>query len=537
MRHFDFIINEGYPEAQKEFAAASGDANTAKQLIDQFRALVNKNQVQGNERNIDWWRKQGWEPFSKFVSQKSQQPTKTQVKRQKVAGRSITLMENDDWLIVIPLDKEASCFHGKNSAWCTTKQHQPYFEQYFYNKEVTLVYCLQKQTGGMWAIAAHRKLEGKWEIFDQNDRSIGDAEFNRNTGLNANEIVSVALSDVHQPEVQKSRVGYRDSIEKTQNLLAQYRYSQHANGRSPELEHELLYNKDPQSCYEYMLWYATPAGQNRATPYSIDSSDFPEAIAIAGIQHDAGAISVFKNPTDRMQMAVIQEDPLNIRILQNPSLKVQLEAVRNDLAAAQYIKNPDPKVFEKFPQLMTLLRFMPDDEYMKFLPRVHDLIQEAMDEILYDWESQDDYFGNWQREQAFELGYLLNPDGTPFKGDPRDLDSDEIRDMEVDYDRVYSDDDLNNYLEYSDDARYFYNDVKKVLDNMTPANLRTWTEEYVAEVGRYSDRDAPEIDDLDRIISWKFKEKDVESMGTLVDEKLLVRKNKDGTYKVEWVRS
>jgi hypothetical protein len=538
MRHFDFIINEGYPEAQKEFAQVSGDPATAAQLITQFRTLVSKNQVKGNERNIDWWRKQGWEPFSKFVSQKSQQPTKTQVKRQKVAGRSITIMENDQWLVVIPLDKEASCFHGKNSDWCTTKQFQPYFEQYFYNREVTLIYCLQKQTGGMWALAAHRKLEGKWEIFDQNDRSITDAEFNRQTGLDAKQIVDVALSDVHQPEVQKSRVGYRNSIEKTQNLMAQYRYSEHANGRSPELEQELLYNKDPELCYEYMLWYATPAGQNRATPYSIDSSDFPEAIAIAGIQHDVGAVSVFKNPTERMQMAVIQEEPLNIRILQNPTSRVQFAAVNGDLAAAQYIKNPDPELFTKFPELTRLLRFMSDDEYAKFLPRVHDVLQEAMDEIIWDWEGQDDYFREWQGDQARQLGYLLNDDGTPFKGDIADLEDGEYENMEIDWERVQEDDDLNNYLEYSDDARYFYRDTKKVLDNLTPANIREWTNEFVDS--GYGDLEAPEVNQLDEVLAWKFKEQDVESMGGLVSEKLYVRKNSapgsTGTYIVNWER-
>lgn len=56
MRYYDFILNEGYPEAQKEFAAASGDPNLSSEVIGQYRTLVNRNQVQGNERNIDWWR-------------------------------------------------------------------------------------------------------------------------------------------------------------------------------------------------------------------------------------------------------------------------------------------------------------------------------------------------------------------------------------------------------------------------------------------------------------------------------------------------
>ena len=291
MRHFDFILNEGYPEAQKEFAQASGDENLSSEVIGQFRTLVNRNQVQGNERNIDWWRKQGWEKFSQFVAKKVQQPSKTQVKRQKVAGRSITLMENDQWLIVIPLDKEASCFHGKNSDWCTTKQYQPYFENYFYDKEVTLIYCLQKQTGEMWAIAAHRKLEGRWEIFDQGDNSISDAQLLQQTGLNAKRIVDVALSDVHQPEVQKSRTGYKDSIELTSKMLDE-RMKLHgfvdkkAQLRDPKIEEQLLYNKNPDLCRYYLETLLPPSrggiGDQLRT-LKVGGQDIPEAIAISAV--------------------------------------------------------------------------------------------------------------------------------------------------------------------------------------------------------------------------------------------------------------
>lgn len=106
------LINEGFKEAQVEFAQASNQ-ETAAQSIAQFRDLVNRNQVQGNERNIDFWRKQGWNAFSNFVSTKSQQKSKTQEKRSKVSGNVITLKDDNRWLVIIPLDKEASCFHGK----------------------------------------------------------------------------------------------------------------------------------------------------------------------------------------------------------------------------------------------------------------------------------------------------------------------------------------------------------------------------------------------------------------------------------------
>lgn len=558
MRYYHFIINEGYPEAQAEFAQASGDENVAKQSIDQYRALVNKNQVQGNERNIDWWRKQGWENFSKFVSQQSQIPTKTQVKRQKVAGRSITLMETDQWLIVVPLDKEASCFHGKNSDWCTTKPNQGHFENYFYDREVTLIYCLNKQTGGMWAIAAHRKLEGKWEIFDQEDRSIDNNQFFNKTQLNAKSIVDVALSDVHQPAVQKSRTGYQESIEFTKQLIDQWAGITDPTTRpprSPEIEKQLLFNKNGRLCYDYiklvaltMMSKVRPNRRNSPPSghglYTIDGATFPEAIAIAGIQDAPVAIKYFENQTERMQMAVIQEYATSINLIENPLPKVQIAAVEKDLSAVQYINDPSPELLKRFPNLQNSLLFMPDEEYNKFLPRVHDLIQEAMDEVISDREVNDDYYREWQAEQARAMGILLFPDGTPYEGDPDDLDDEleqrgiDISDMEIDWDEVYDTESLNNYLEYDDDTKYFYRDISEFLNELkNPTYIKQWAKEYIQDNNVEYD-EIMEVEDLDTLLGWILKNNvEVENFGQQVTDNLYIRNpyNK-GEYLVKWGR-
>ena len=136
------IINEGYKEAQSEFGSVI-DPTKALALINQYKVLCQRNQVVGQERNIDYWRKQGVDAFAKFVQQKLTIPSKTEIKRSKIPGKHIDLVDNDQWQIVIPLDKEASCFHGKNTKWCTTKPNASYFEQYFYDNSVTLIYLLQ----------------------------------------------------------------------------------------------------------------------------------------------------------------------------------------------------------------------------------------------------------------------------------------------------------------------------------------------------------------------------------------------------------
>ena len=136
----DFIV-EGFKEVEAKFISAGADEQTVKDTIQKYRDLVNKNQIQGTERNIDWWGKnKTFQDFSQFVELKSVVPTKTQTKRSKNVGRSITLFEDDSWLVVVPLDKDASCFHGKNSDWCTTKRNQPQFTEYFHDNNIILIY-------------------------------------------------------------------------------------------------------------------------------------------------------------------------------------------------------------------------------------------------------------------------------------------------------------------------------------------------------------------------------------------------------------
>ena len=209
MRLHELLV-EGYKEAEIEFSKSSTNPTQVKDLIAAYKTLVTKNQVTGNERNIDYWRKQGFNKFSQFVLSNQDVPTKTEIKRSKRPGKSIFLHEDDTWLIVVPLDKEASCFHGKNSDWCTTKPKDNTFEKYFYRNKVTLIYCLNKQTGGMWAIAASEnededEYEDTLELFDKNDNSISEEEFKRQTGFDASNLVNKAHSRTNWKQIDTHR--------------------------------------------------------------------------------------------------------------------------------------------------------------------------------------------------------------------------------------------------------------------------------------------------------------------------------------------
>jgi hypothetical protein len=243
-----FYITEGYKEAESEFAqAAGGDIQDVKDLIQSYKDLVNKNQVKGSERNIDYWRKQGLPAFKEFVISKQTQPTSTEIKRKKIPGKAITLRETDEWLIVVPLDKNASCFHGKDSDWCTTKPNANHFENYFYNNEITLIYCLNKKNAGMWAIAAHTGTK-EIELFDQKDNPIEPDKFKALTGLNPYAVVRLAHNKPNKETANTTRETYRIALQKLDSLenYGLLRF------KSPETEKLLDITRDANFCQAYI---------------------------------------------------------------------------------------------------------------------------------------------------------------------------------------------------------------------------------------------------------------------------------------------
>ena len=237
------LIQEGFKEAQTEFAEASSDQE-AQERISQFRDLVSRNQVQGNERNIDYWRKQGWEKFSQFVSAKSEEQSKTQQKRSKSVGESVTLHEDPNWLVVIPTDKAASCYHGKYTDWCTTKPFQPYYERYVYKQNIVLVYFLQIDTGNKWAIACHTNTDAI-ELFDKQDKAITKQQFHQQTGFNPDEYRIKALE--HPEAKQKIAASKQKYTEAIQFLQSKMPFTE----TSAEVEKAIMFTKEPDAALSY----------------------------------------------------------------------------------------------------------------------------------------------------------------------------------------------------------------------------------------------------------------------------------------------
>ena len=325
MRYYE-IIREGYKEVQQKYVSAGVDPESVEKTFNTYKSLIDRNQLSGNERNIDWWGKQPFDQFKAFVDEKSSEHSPTQLKRNKIPGKSINLDENDDWLIVIPLDKNASCFHGDNSDWCTAKRDQSYFEQYFYDREVILIYCLSKKTGGMWAIATHADTE--LEMFDQNDKPLTKEAFNSQTGLYVDTIVEEALK--HQPAVSSSRDVYKEALVRIKILL-----NSDIVGRNAQIEKDLILTKNSDLCIDYMR----NVGSNE---------DYPEIIQLIAVRKYGVYIKYIKNPTEKVQLVAVPQHEYAISYIIEkgitPSEKVKLAAVNSNGAAIQFIRNPSEEV-------------------------------------------------------------------------------------------------------------------------------------------------------------------------------------------------
>jgi len=349
MKIYDLIV-EGYPDTIAAFNKAA-DPTQVKTAIDQYRELVNRNQVQGNERNIDWWRTQGWDKFSEFVQSKSTLATKTQVKRKRAVGKSITIKETPEWLVVIPMNHDASCFHGRGSDWCTARPQSHYFDHYFLDRDVVLIYCINKTTGDKYALATHRDIS-EIEMFDKADNPITEFNFKDATGFSPTELARLIPHD--DERIQDVKTARRQQMRKILDLIQTWSLDPQPG---PEIEQKIIDTKNT----DIAAYYVIKLGKERRMggEYYDYRIKFPEALAMMAVRSEYALDTLFddldlsiednpiaymKDPSDAVKLASVKTDGYSIRGIANPSEEIQLAAVSQNGYAVGEIKNPSPAV-------------------------------------------------------------------------------------------------------------------------------------------------------------------------------------------------
>ena len=288
MRYYEILL-EDYKTSAKKFIDSGFSPDLVKSVLLQFRQIQPRiSDI--NLKNIDWWASNRTFPQLKnYIENFEGIPTKSQMG--KKTGRSHNLIENNEWLIVIPLDKDASCFHGKTTDWCTTKPFQNYYEDYFYDNRITLIYCLQKNSGKKWAIAAHNKFLDSTEFFDVNDKPLSNEEFEKQTGLNVDEILHIAFGTEVQKNVETSRVDYSVALKRIKQLIK-----------------EIEQTNKPNSEIESLLWYTKHKGLLQAYMSLVGPADFNKNLEIYAVNTIDNAITYIANPSEKVQLISAKHD-------------------------------------------------------------------------------------------------------------------------------------------------------------------------------------------------------------------------------------
>ena len=250
MRFYE-ILREGYKEAEAEFSKTA-EPTVVTTLISQYKDLVNRNQASGVERNIDYWRKQGFPAFQQFVTNKSQLKTSTQIKRNKSEHKEEKVLRDDDeWKITVPLNKEASCPLGSGTKWCVSANSAGNaFNGYFGSKNTTLIFCIRKSDNVKWAVTFDPRNPEHIEIFNTADKRINPSIFTQDTGLDALGLVSLATGHA---EIDTAR---NNLITLTKEILDKLKliWSGDAS-QDPIVEQSVLRISDPQVSRSLVLAY------------------------------------------------------------------------------------------------------------------------------------------------------------------------------------------------------------------------------------------------------------------------------------------
>jgi hypothetical protein len=136
---------------------------------------------------------------------------------------------------------------------------------------------------------------------------------------------------------------------------------------------------------------------------------------------------------------------------------------------------------EREPQINDWLVFTPDEMLEPLIGKIKTAVSDHVDEIVNDWEHQDDYWWDYLRKE----GYVY-PEGHEEEG-------------QIDWDKV-AEADLT-YTDWNYDAADYINRIVGAVD-LTPQEVR----DLAVEVGREWGNDEQGIDDLDKILAYAIEQ-------------------------------
>jgi len=341
------ILNENYKIALDKFSSEA-NTDTIKDYFSKFKELGKKNLI---NKDISYWIPKGWEKFKAAVDDaEGYGKSRTEHKRSKNAGKSITIHEDNRWLIVIPLDKDASCFHGRNTDWCTAKPTELHFIKYFNENNIILIYFIEKSSNEKYAISFNED-NNQVELFDKNDKSISREDFKSGTGRDPLDIVNL-VEDEYLEKIKSWKQNQKQEQKEAKADIIKYRDGDYFKKDAPKnkIEHYLRNSRDVDNLSAYIRTFG---------------SDNPEEDILMMDSGLSTQILGDKAP-EKVKRAAINLSPLNIMYLDNPSEELQLMGIKSLSGIRSVFSDPKKEISDKVAlAAIDRLRGAYNGEYLK----------------------------------------------------------------------------------------------------------------------------------------------------------------------------
>lgn len=142
-------------------------------------------------------------------------------------------------------------------------------------------------------------------------------------------------------------------------------------------------------------------------------------------------------------------------------------------------------LLKTFPDSKNYLDFISDERLANYWNTGLEILDPLIDEVMNEWEMNDDGYRRWQIEKAEKLGYVL-PDG------------------DIDWDTVSNDDNLNDYGDYNQE---YADTIQRIetLKQQSAASIRAEIDDYLGSKTDYSTDLNLSVSDLDEIYRHVFQ--------------------------------
>jgi hypothetical protein len=281
------LLNESFPLAKQEWEKEANPADVDK-YITKFKQLVAKNIVKNQDRDINIWRKHGWEAFKAYVDDRSEFKTRREYKKPINSGDAIEVLKHGEWTVWLPLDIYSNVRLTDGKVWCTGNFNSGEFDYVF--KEGFILYVLSPTNPGGWAVVYSDRIKA-FCYYDSSDNASDEPDdFIEDTGIKP-AMLKKALKP-HAKAIEAARdEHFSTGIVSQMNALG-YIDSDKLMPRNDKLENLILSKRDRP----YALMYAKAVG----------SENWPEgkALVLDALKHEYRAAKDYVE----FRLAVIPAD-------------------------------------------------------------------------------------------------------------------------------------------------------------------------------------------------------------------------------------